>query len=279
MFARLATSKAEMSSSASINNTVCLREKLMAEIDSLHVTEKLIDTLFGRYPYSPELRLRISNGKMLLREGCQAFRDSDFLSANTMISDAGYLLSDVYDNTLNELKDYFKAYPEWTKLVKSAINESAKNKSYSIIIDKISKKCYLYFGGLKKYEFDAELGRNWIGTKRAMGDKATPEGLYRIVRKYQANETPYHKSLAIDYPNKQDQDRFKKELANGSLPQSSKIGSGIEIHGEGGKGVDWTDGCIALINSEIDILFSLANVGTPVTIVGSVRSYDEIIFK
>jgi murein L,D-transpeptidase YafK len=163
--------------------------------------------------------------------------------------------------------------------VESTIDESRKNNNCCIIIDKISKKCFVYLSGLRKYEFEAELGRNWIGTKRIMGDKATPEGLYKIVKKYEGNETPYHKSLGLDYPNNEDQRRFKKEVANGTLPKSSKIGSGIEIHGEGGKGVDWTDGCIALLNSEIDILYNLVTVGTPVTIVGSARSLNEIIPK
>jgi hypothetical protein len=51
----------------------------------------------------------------------------------------------------------------------------------------------------------------------------------------------------------------------------------IEIHGGGGKGVDWTEGCIALTNSEIDLVFSIAKVGTPVTIVGSIKDISQIL--
>ena len=103
---------------------------------------------------------------------------------------------------------------------------------YSIIIDKFSRKCYVYLNGVKKYEFDAELGRNWVGDKRRMGDKATPEGMYKIINKFQGRETNYYKALSLDYPNDEDKERFKSEIARGTLPASAKIGGGIEIHGK-----------------------------------------------
>ena len=61
----------------------------------------------------------------------------------------------------------------------------------------------------------------------------------------------------------------KQRLSKGSLPSSAKIGGLIEIHGNGGKGIDWTEGCIALTDTEMDIVFKTVKVGTPVTIVGS----------
>jgi murein L,D-transpeptidase YafK len=146
-----------------------------------------------------------------------------------------------------------------------------------VIVDKFSKKCYIYLAGTKKYEFDAELGRNWVGGKHRMGDKATPEGLYRIIKKYHGKATLYHKALAIDYPNSDDMEKFKIDLAKGNIPAYSRIGGGIEIHGGGGRGVDWTEGCIALTDSEIDIVFSLLKVGTPVIIVGSLKNIDEVL--
>ena len=271
--------KAHLAKSTSLTNSDYLRDKLIEEIDSIRLTEELIDSLFGRYPFAPEVRVRISNGKLLLKEGYLAYRDSDFLTANTRVINAGYLLNSVFENTVDELKVYFKSFPEWDHLTQTAINNSRKNNNCSVIIDKISKKCFVYVGGIKKNEFDVELGRNWIGAKRIMGDKATPEGSYRIIRKYQGGETIYYKSLSLDYPNSDDQIRFRKDIADGNLPAASRIGGGIEIHGNGGKGVDWTDGCIALKDSEMDILFALVKTGTPVTIVGSTKSINEILLN
>jgi murein L,D-transpeptidase YafK len=141
----------------------------------------------------------------------------------------------------------------------------------------MSRKCYIYLAGVKKYEFEAELGRNWVGDKIRMGDKATPEGMYKITNKLQGRATQYYKALAIDYPNAEDRERFSKAIERGDLPSSARIGNGIQIHGGGGKGVDWTEGCVALRNEEMDKIFNLVRVGTPVTIVGSLKEIDEIL--
>jgi hypothetical protein len=50
----------------------------------------------------------------------------------------------------------------------------------------------------------------------------------------------------------------------------------IEIHGGGGKGIHWTDGCVALENRDMDMLYRLVPVGCPVLIVGSLHSLDEV---
>ena len=56
---------------------------------------------------------------------------------------------------------------------------------------------------------------------------------------------------------------------DGRLPRGAGIGSLIEIHGDGGRGEDWTSGCVALENHDMDRLFARVSVGTPVTIIGS----------
>jgi L,D-peptidoglycan transpeptidase YkuD (ErfK/YbiS/YcfS/YnhG family) len=276
-YARIAEQKAGQANVSSVSNSSSLKSKLKEKIDSLKQTEISIDRLFGRYPLQPEIRSRISNGKMLLREGEVDYLRGQYLPANRKIADAEYLLTNVYDNALDELKAYFKLYPVWKKWVQSSINDSKKNNSYLVIVDKFSRKCYLYLGGSKKYEFEAELGRNWVGDKKRSGDKATPEGIYKVVNKFQGRETPYHKALSIDYPNAEDREMFRSEMAKGSLPANSKIGGGIEIHGGGGKGVDWTEGCVALTDREIDLVYGLVRVGTVVTIVGSMKEIEDVL--
>jgi len=53
----------------------------------------------------------------------------------------------------------------------------------------------------------------------------------------------------------------------------------IEIHGNGGKGVDWTEGCVALRDSDMNIVYRYVKVGTPVTIVGSMQDIDKVLEK
>lgn len=279
MYAILSAQKANQATSSSNTNSNTLKVKLKDKIESLNKIELSLDKLFTRYPISSEIRNRISKGRFLLKEGESAYSKGQYLPSNRKIIDAEYLLTGAYENATSELRNYFKSFTSWKQWAQSAIAESKSTHSYSIIVDKFARKCFIYFNGEKKYEFDAELGRNWVGTKRRMGDKATPEGSYKISNKYQGGQTLYHRSLAIDYPNPRDKERFKAEVSGGTLPSSAKIGGGIEIHGGGGKGADWTEGCIALTNSEIDIVYKIVKVGTPVTIVGSLKDIDQILDK
>ena len=57
------------------------------------------------------------------------------------------------------------------------------------------------------------------------------------------------------------------------------MGGLIEIHGNGGKGIDWTEGCIALTDTEMDVVFKLVKVGTPVTIIGSMVELKDVMDK
>jgi len=150
-------------------------------------------------------------------------------------------------------------------------------ENLSIIIDKFSRKCYIYLNGVKKWEFEAELGKNWVGDKRVKGDNATPEGMYKVTKKLDGRKTKYYKALLIDYPNAEDIQRFNSEIAKGTLPRNAKIGGLIEIHGNGGKGIDWTEGCIALTDKEMDAVYKITRVGTPVTIVGSIVNLEKIV--
>ena len=119
------------------------------------------------------------------------------------------------------------------------------------------------------------MGPNWIGTKKYRGDKATPEGKYHVTKKKSRRQTKYYKALLINYPNDDDKVRYDANIKNGSIPKRG-IGDLIEIHGDGGRGINWTDGCVALTNSDMDRLYELVSTGTPVTIVGSLRSLQEI---
>jgi murein L,D-transpeptidase YafK len=83
----------------------------------------------------------------------------------------------------------------------------------------------------------------------------------------------------LNYPNYEDTAKFKEMVAKGILPKNAKIGGMIEIHGNGGKGVDWTEGCIAVTDDDMDDIFKIAKVGTPVTIVGSMYDLQSVLKK
>ena len=109
------------------------------------------------------------------------------------------------------------------------------------------------------------LGRNPEGTKEKEGDNKTPEGIYKINSRNE--KSAYHLSLHISYPNENDKKRAKKL---GVSP-----GGNIMIHGiKNGIGwlepfhtwLDWTKGCIAVTNKEIEEIYKLVPNGTVVEI-------------
>lgn len=276
-YAALSAKKGEEALKNSQKNALTLRTKINQKIDSLNNLVEHINKLFTSYPLSGEVRSRISRGKLLLKESEIAYDRGQYIEANKKVADSEYLLTFSYQNGLNNLQEYFKSYPVWKRWIDKTLNDSRQNKSYSIIVDKYSRKCIVYLSGVRKFEYNVELGRNWVGDKKVKGDKATPEGMYRIVKKFGSNRTKYYRALLLNYPNEEDKEEFRKAVSRGSLPSSARIGGLIEIHGNGGKGTDWTEGCIALTDSEMEVIFKIAQEGTPVTIVGSMVDIKQVL--
>jgi hypothetical protein len=279
MFANLTAKKAGQALDNSVSSETNLRVKLKEKISTLNNLVVQLDENFNTYPLSSEIRSRISKGKILLNEAEIIYAKGQYLQANRKITDAEYLLSESFDYATANLKSYFKSFPLWKRWVDKTLYDSRNNRDYSIIIDKFSRKCFIYHNGVKKYEFEAELGKNWVGDKRTRGDFATPEGMYRITKKFDSGKTKYYKALLLDYPNDEDKTRFRSEIAKGSLPPHAKIGGLIEIHGNGGKGIDWTEGCVALTDREMDTVYKIVRVGTPVTIIGSMTDLKDLLDK
>lgn len=157
---------------------------------------------------------------------------------------------------------------QWRAWVEETLEESRQNGSIAIIVDKLRRKLMVFEGGKLLAWFPAELGINGLRPKQHAGDRASPEGRYRVTEKKAGAATRYYKALLIDYPNEEDRRRFFEFKRRGLIPYRAGIGGLIEIHGDGGEGRDWTDGCVALRNSDMDEVYRWAEVGTPVTIVG-----------
>jgi hypothetical protein len=246
---------------------------------ALKITGKTIsvyeENLSG-LPLDKSVRNDFTNGKLKYLECKRAFERGDYNKVRDNLEYASRLVNKADQKARHMLDDYFDSYPSWKKWGDETISWSKSKKATAILIDKLAHKCFVYKDGKLRYEFQIELGSNWIGDKRYRGDKATPEGKYHITKKKNHRETKYYKALLIDYPNDEDQQRYRSEIKNGTISGNRSIGNLIEIHGDGGQGINWTDGCIALTNNEMDKIYGLAGVGTPVTIVGSLRSMKQL---
>jgi lipoprotein-anchoring transpeptidase ErfK/SrfK len=158
---------------------------------------------------------------------------------------------------------------QWNRWVELTVEDSRRNGTTSIVIDKLRRELVLYHAGRKVATYPAELGANGLRRKEVAGDRATPEGIYRVTRLKQGRDTIYYKALLINYPNDDDRMRFELGRRRGTISRRTGIGSLIEIHGDGGEGTDWTDGCVALRNDHMDQVFARSRVGMTVTIVGT----------
>ncbi len=248
------------------------------KIDSLDLFIAKYDDLIKSLPLTIDTRKSFQTAKIAFSESKLAFNvNKDLPMAMKKITFAEDRISKIKISVSSLLKDYSINYPTWKKLASSTVEESKNDSIPVIVIDKFSKKFYMYINGLLKYKFDVELGRNWVGNKIARNDQATPEGKYFIMQKMCSNKTKYYKALLLNYPNSEDTIRFNNNKHIGKIPTTACIGDMIEIHGEGGKGINWTDGCIALKNYEMDTIFNLVSSETPVIIVGSLTKLSDII--
>jgi len=162
-----------------------------------------------------------------------------------------------------------KLLRRWHQEATATVHESRDNGITSVVVDKLRRQLMLYRRGRLVLNIPVELGTNGLRPKLHSGDHATPEGRYRVVVKKEGHQTRYYKALLLDYPNDDDRRRFAAAVRSGLVPRGAGIGGLIEIHGRGGEGRDWTEGCVALSDEDMDLLYDRVNLGTPVTIVGT----------
>lgn len=274
-FAALAQKKADEATRNTIKRSTSLKANLESEIRRMKEEMAKFEKIFLSMPLPQDVKKKHARGKLLLREAEVDMDKGNYVNGNLKITEANEYISGTYTLARNNLEDYFRHYSDWQEWATSTINESRRDGSYAIVVEKIPGVCHLYHGGKKKYTFEAEFGSNWLGDKMRRGDMATPEGKYVVTKKLSGSSTIYYKALMINYPNKIDIQEFNERIRNGKLPADARIGDMIEIHGEGGKGANWTQGCVALRNADMDIIFKYASKGTPVTIIGSTLTLEE----
>lgn len=157
----------------------------------------------------------------------------------------------------------------WKAWIRQAVEASAQTGGVSFVVIKERHVLDVYRSGKLVRTVPVDLGANSINQKSHAGDRTTPEGLYHVTRKKGRGASRYGLALLLDYPNAEDRRRFALAKQNGQLTRRTGIGGLIEIHGEGGRGYDWTDGCVAPSDSDMAVLYNWASTGTPVAIVGS----------
>jgi len=134
-----------------------------------------------------------------------------------------------------------------------------------ILVLKQQRKMVLLSEGKEIKQYRIALGEQPVGPKQRQGDHRTPEGSYTLDARNPHSQ--YYKAFHISYPNTEDLEVARK--------LSVKPGGAIMLHGtpkefapphKGDPPDDWTDGCIAVTNEEMDELWIMVRVGTPIEI-------------
>ena len=134
----------------------------------------------------------------------------------------------------------------------------AAQQADAIRVSKSERRMQLLRDGKVLRTYRIALGDAPVGHKRQQGDERTPEGDYTI--SFRNAKSRFHLSLRVSYPNAADR---AQAAARGVDP-----GGDIMIHGNTPPGYtsDWTDGCIAVTDAEIEEIWRLVPVGTPIRI-------------
>jgi murein L,D-transpeptidase YafK len=134
-----------------------------------------------------------------------------------------------------------------------------------VVVDKAAHRLSLFQAGKLLASFPIALGFAPVGHKTQQGDGRTPEGQYRLTAKNAASR--YYKSIRISYPNQADRAAAQRRGVN--------PGGDVMIHGQPNgyawaaaatQQRDWTLGCIALTNADMDQVWSLVAAGTAIEI-------------
>lgn len=132
-------------------------------------------------------------------------------------------------------------------------------------VDKSENKMYLLDNDKVIKEYHVAFGENPKGHKEQEGDEKTPEGIYTL--DYKKEDSSFYRAMHISYPNESDLDNAKNKGVS--------AGGFIMVHGQRNtlgrlstltQRFNWTNGCIALTNTEMDEFMTLVKVGTKIKI-------------
>ena len=151
-------------------------------------------------------------------------------------------------------------------------NQNIDRSQTSIAIEKSKYRLTLYYQEKAIKSYPVVFGKNPVGDKFKEGDYKTPEGIFKIRDLYPHRS--WSKFIWLDYPNSNSWKKHLKAKQKGKIDSSASIGGEIGIHGvpEGSDYLivnrkNWTWGCIALKNKDVDEIYNVVRVGTTIEII------------
>ncbi len=134
-----------------------------------------------------------------------------------------------------------------------------------LVVDKSERTLTVVWQGAPIKTYRVALGGEPAGHKLERGDQRTPEGVYTVAKKLP--NSGFHRALVLSYPSAEDRARAREAgVSPGSDIAIHGLKSGYEWLGSAHVLFDWTDGCIAVTNREMEELWAAVPKGTPVEI-------------
>lgn len=152
--------------------------------------------------------------------------------------------------------------PQQTPVPKRTIGPHQADR---IVVHKAKREMLLMRNGKVIRKYWVSLGFGPVGHKKQEGDGKTPEGVYTIDKRKARSQ--FYKALHINYPNEKDKAQAKaRGVSAGGELYIHGLGRTVAWMGAAHVLTDWTAGCIALTNREMDEVWTLVPDGTPIDI-------------
>jgi L,D-peptidoglycan transpeptidase YkuD (ErfK/YbiS/YcfS/YnhG family) len=169
------------------------------------------------------------------------------------------------ENEIMTLQEEFDTLEQKIETLEQKIFSLRTEPADKVLIEKNERRLTLLSKGEVVKTYKIALGGNPVGPKERQGDNKTPEGTYIIDSRN--NNSGYHLSLHISYPNHKDKMRARElGVSPGGNIMIHGIKNGFSWFGTSHAEVDWTEGCIAVTNQEMEEIYKLVPNGTIVEI-------------
>lgn len=200
------------------------------------------------------------------------YKDKTIVAQQSQIESLRHEVQDRRDEiialqkSVEALEQELKSKEEVINSLKKAPAAIPKGPADKILIEKKERRMTLLSKGVVLKTYQIALGGNPNGPKERQGDNKTPEGIYRIDSRNKNSR--FHRSLHISYPNEKDKKRAKElGVSPGGDIMIHGIKNGFSWVGDLHTEVDWTKGCIAVTDEEIEEIDKLVPLGSIVEIV------------
>ena len=223
-------------------------------------------------------RTALSRAESFLSQGRIHLNHGRVESVPRLLAEAQTTMDPIETTLIQQMSRYTDSQniAQWNRWITDALAESRTTGGLVLVVEKAAQEFRLYQKGLLRRRFPTDLGYSGLQDKLYEGDGATPEGIFQIIRKKQGGETKFYKAFMLDFPTPLHERRFRLAKAKGLIPGNRGIGGLIEIHGQRSAQRDLTNGCVALDNAIMDLLFPLVPLKTPVVIVGALDPMNSV---